>query len=141
MPASGVVALADEDSRCTSYLHHNVHRASIMPADAPKVVPEANSSSSSSSSTTAPAAAAAETTMSPKELEEATKNLTARVCGSPAVDGYAYVVVNVPGGWRASLPGGFGAWWPWCLGGLMPLALMPVGFGDWWFWCLRLVYV
>ena len=115
MPASNVVNLFTRI--------HDVFCTCIMPADAPKVAPEANSSSSSSSSTTAPAAAAAETTMSPKELEEATKNLTARVCGSPAVDGYAHVVIECLG---VSVPGSFGDCWLRCL-----RVLVSRGFGAW----------
>ena len=44
-----------------------------------------------SASADASLAAVAAFTSDPKELEEARKNLTARVCGSPAVDGYAHV--------------------------------------------------
>ena len=60
--------------------------------DAPKVTPEVNSTAALNISeptlSVTPAASSSEIVgMSPAELEIAKKNLTARVCGSPAVDG------------------------------------------------------
>jgi len=76
--------LIHSDQPCPSAkkCHHHVH------ADAPKVVPEGNTPATAAPSLTSRTAF----TSNPKEMEEARKNLTARVCGSPAVDGYAHVV-------------------------------------------------
>ena len=62
----------------------------IIHADAPKVVPEGNAPAAAAPSLASRAAF----TSNPKELEEARKNLTARVCESPSVDAYAHVDVK-----------------------------------------------